>query len=411
MKKNTLKTILTGLLALIVCFGNAAMAFAVPSNGNEVTPAAAAVKKVLTMSDGTVTPAATFTFDLVAKSVDGSTVSSDLATMPSIASPSITFSAADTGTTQGGEKTVTAESNNIFQGVTFPHAGVYIYTLTEQSGTYTTANGETMTYSGGSYDIEVYVENGTSAPFISAVNAIVTAADNASHSVGEKVTPTPGSSTLVFHSQYQKMSGGTNPLTDSALTISKTVSGNYADKTKYFDFTANFTKALLETGTPTYKLYLYKGNTIQTTIPAVALVSGGTIQNDGTYDYIEAAAGTALTVKLMHEQKLSVLAAAVGTSYTVSEAGVIDYTPSVSVTTNGIPVTQNGTVNTTLNTGTQLITAGSDSADFTNTYKTINLPTGITMNNLPFLVLLLLAIGSFIIFVVAKSRKYRKTNR
>ncbi|MGL5514617.1 MAG: Spy0128 family protein, partial [Sporomusa sp.] len=174
--KKTFQSIFSVVLALLLCFGSAmpVLAAGTPSTGTETSPADASIKKVLEMPEGTNVPTATFTFVLTAKSVDGNTDGTSLATMPAITGPTVSISASDTSTTSNGVTTISKETGAFLKNVTFPHAGIYIYTVTEQSGTYATGTGEIMTYSGASYDIEVYVDNGDSGLYIAAVNAVVT---------------------------------------------------------------------------------------------------------------------------------------------------------------------------------------------------------------------------------------------
>jgi len=64
-------------------------------------------------------------------------------------------------------------------------------------------------------------------------------------------------------------------------------------------------------------------------------------------------------------------------------------------------------VNTALSVGTPtavIIGVNANSAAYTNTYKTVT-PTGIDLNNLPFIMMLVIAAGAFVAFAAVKSRK------
>lgn len=404
-KSKSIKILTTCMVALLLCLTSITSVFADADQGTEANPAKLSISKILRMSDTTATPTAAFTFEFNKISVDDNTGAASLATMPAISDATVAFTSADTGTSAGGLKTVTKETGNLLlSSIEFPHAGVYKYTVAEQAGTYTTSTGETMTYSPGEYSIEIYVSNGTSGLYISLVNVVVATPDSDTQNEGEKVTPTPGSSSVNFTNTYTKISGGDDPVNDSALKIGKTVTGNFSDQTKYFNFTVSINKTDLETTTPTYKLYLFDNGTIASTIPSD--VYSGTVKNDGTYDYIEATAGTSLSVSLKHNQSLSVLSATAGTTYNVEETGAADYTPKASIVTNGsTPTEVTGTAGSNLSTGVQTIGSGANSANFLNTYKEIIVPTGISLDMLPFVILLALAGIGLISFIIVKSRK------
>jgi hypothetical protein len=98
----------------------------------------------------------------------------------------------------------------------------------------------------------------------------------------------------------------------------------------------------------------------------------------------------------------------IGAGYTVTEAATVDYTPSVDLTVNGVgPTTTNGTVNTLLGVGDPnpvLIGENANSAAFTNTYKTVT-PTGLDVDDLPFILMLVLVAGAAVAFVAVKYRR------
>lgn len=415
LKTKSFRMVMALALAVMLCLGSMPSVFAAgdPITGTESDPAKAAITKNLQMPEGTTTPAATFIFKITAKTVDG--VTATTTNMPAIADKTVTFAATDAGTTTGDVKSVKKETtDDIFKGVTWPHAGEYTYTITEQSGTYTTAAGETMTYSGGSYDVTVYVANGTSGLYVAAIGAKIVVTDNPGQTGGDKVDPTPGgdplvtgdSSKLIFTNTYIKTivdprdptdptdpgdpDDPTNP-DNQGISISKTVAGNYGDKTKGFTFNVTVTKNSLVTA-HTYTAYLMEGNTVVTDSSA----------NPISYTFTP---GTAQEVTLTDGQRLVCIGVEVGTRYVAVESAATGYTPSMSiVTAGGTPVVTGGTVSTLLSTGSQLAGDGANSADFTNTYNDVT-PTGIIINNLPFILMIVLAAGAFVAFVVVKSRK------
>lgn len=408
--KKTMRVLSALALSLILSMGGLTTVFAAgPITGTEANPAQAVITKELKMPEGTTTPAATFNFQFAKKSIDDKTTQDDLDTMPDIANKSVTFAAADTGNTATGLKSVTKETASLFSGINWTHAGVYVYTVTEQSGTYTTGTGETMTYSNGSYDIAVYVANGASGLYVSDIGTTIVVADNTSQVAGDKTDPTTSTtvtgaySAMLFTNQYQKMNGGTD-VTDPAhqtLAISKTVAGTYGDLTKYFTYDVTVTESTLSSGV-TYKGYVVENGTVVTSTDNGAI--GGTDVTNG--DFINFPSGTAVSVKLKHGQTLAFIDNEVGSNYVANELAAEDYTASASIIVNGgVPVTINNTsANTDLSTATRTIGESTNSAAFTNTYKTIT-PTGISLNNLPFIMMIVLAVIGLATYVVVKSRK------
>lgn len=180
--KKMRRVLLTLTLAIVLCLSSMSMAFGAgePITGNETTPATAFITKILQMPEGTTTPGVTFKFDITSKTVDG--VTATASNMPVINEKSIAVSSSDTGTVASGLKTVAKETTeDIFKDVNWPHAGVYTYTITEQTATYTGIDSatETMTYSPATYDITVYVANKTdgSGLYVAAIGTEIKVVD------------------------------------------------------------------------------------------------------------------------------------------------------------------------------------------------------------------------------------------
>lgn len=410
MKQNkVLRRLTTLAMAAMLCIGGTMTALAAPSpsTGTEASPAGAVITKNLEMADGTAAPTGTFTFNFTKVSEDGA---APTAAMPTIPGRTVAVSGMTSSST-GGVTTLTGDTVDILTGITFPHAGIYEYSVTEADISSSYTGNDSMTCSGAAYTVRVYVENGVTNPaitFAKHIEVVKTADDTGASVSGGKVDMTATTNEFVFVNTFAVTGGGgTNPTTSSALKLNKTVTGAYGDKTMPFAFELTMTKAALDAGTPTYKLYLFNNGTLQTTIPASVLSSGGSIQNDGTNDYIEVTAGTPVNVNLAHGQELSVLSATVGTTYKVTETGVADYTPSVNVTTNGTAVNTPGTIGANLSTGnSELISAGANSAAFTNAFNDpTSPPTGFGIDSLPFVLLIGLVVGAFVVVGVTKYRK------
>lgn len=422
-----LKVIATLSLALILCLGTTVTAFAAPPNGpiegTEAAPAQAAITKMLVMPEGTITPTAVFKFDVVPVSVDGDSSSTAVGTMPKLgdsATPgvfTINFSAADVGTTDSGIKSVPKESAMMFTGVTWPHAGVYVYKITEQANTNASIDAaantnEELTYSAGEYEMTVYVENGTSGNlFVAAIGDLVITPGAPGQQPQDKVDPTPGGnpskdyywSQMIFTNRYLKHNGGIDPTDpdDSALSISKVVTGQYANLDKYFTFSLELTKPATESAEKVYKVYVVEDAT--GTVVTSADNFAGTIEAGG---YFNVTTGAPVAVKLKHGQRLAFMDIHVGASYEITEAADADYKASLSIVVNGgTPVTfGNSALNTALSTQNRLVGENTNKAEFKNEYKVVNV-TGLDVNDLPFIMILVLAAGAVVAFVVVSYRK------
>ncbi len=420
-RKQFLRKMAAVIFAAIICLGGISPALAAgsPIMGTEGNPADAAVTKVLRMPAGVTTPGAGFTFTFAKKNVDGSTAAGDLAAMPAIANKTVSFTSADEGITAGGVKLVAKETSNLFAGVVWPHAGIFIYTVTETADTYTIADPtkEQMTYSGASYDIAVYVEEGAGGLFVSAIAAVITVKDasNEGGDVGDKVDPTPRGlpevegdySKMIFTNTYLKNNGGENP-TDSVLDLSKTVTGSFGNKTKYFlfDVTVSNPSTIMDTG-KTYRAYVLDENDTVVTDTNNADITD--IKTDPVHGaYIEFTTNEAKAIHLKHGQRLAFIDLPVGAKYSVTESAAVGYSPSYTITADGSGIAAAaGNENENLGFADEYVRENENSISFTNTCREVT-PTGVSIDNLPYIVIVLLGTLAFIGLTVFKLRKYKK---
>jgi hypothetical protein len=405
-------------LAVMMVLASALPAFAnVPSTGTESTPAQGAITKTLKMPVGTTTPAITFSFNFAPTSVDGDPYDSTIPNVPAVPTRTITFSAADIGTSVEGTKTVDKESANFMAGITFPHAGVYKYRVTEANSVTGLVTGESVTvYSKAEYDVTVIVENGTSGTYIAYIVAERMVSDDGTGVPGgEKVDPRPGGdkttyfvSQMIFTNEFVKTTGGDpdDPENEETLSISKVVAGLGANQGLFFDFNVTVTKpAVGVPGAQSYKAYVVDNtgvvSAIGTDITAVTNVA-----SDGANDYIVFPSATPVAVSLKHNQRLVFTDLHVGSSFIVSEAAVADYIAKYSLVLNsGTPsVVDNGVVNQALVIASNYISEGIDSADFTNT-RDLVAPTGISVDSLPYYFVIASIVVGLAAFVVLKSRR------
>lgn len=421
-KKRFPRILLTTALAVVMCLEVTATAFAEGQlEGTEATPARASITKMLNMPEGTTTPAANFTFTFTKKSYTGDTTATALDQMPAISPATVTFSDADTGSTDSltGIKSVPKEAE---VAPTFTSTGIYTYDITENADTYTIADPakETVTYSQAKYEISYYVKEKSdhSGFYVEAIVTKILINDDGTTGSGQKVNPNPGGPTgsgsysgLVFHNTYTKSTGGVDPLIpgNQVLAISKAVAGDFADQTKYFGYDVSITKPAVLPDEVTYKAYVIDSTGVVTGDANVASGDTGSIQTDSNgKKYIEITTGATKVIYLKHNQTLVFNDLEVGAKYVADLQGTVGYSPKAQITSNGSVITPDLTAaeGQHLSTGSWLIGEAKNGADFTNTFKTIT-PTGVVINNFPFIMILIIAAGAFIAFVVAKSNKKR----
>lgn len=330
-----------GLMAAVMCMGTVVSAADTPTVDAEI-------QKDFQIAEGITVPDITFTFTFAGVEADA----------PAISAKTVAYSNADTVTSGISSKTVA----EIFRGVTFPHAGVYTYTVQETAGETSVENG-TVTYDGSVYTVRVYVRNTENGGL--AIDQI-TAAKGAE---GQEVKQ----SEIKFVNKFEKKTN---------LVVKKNTVGDLADKTKEFTFNVTFTKPAT-----------YDGSTF---------VSG----ND-TYTF-----GQEYTFTLADGGQKVFSNLPAGTRYVVTEVGSADgYAPSVTVVENGTQTVNKTAADAdslaTAETGkTNLAGEGTNTVTFTNTYKDVPI-TGIIMNNLPFVILILAAAAGIVGYLVIRRRVAR----
>lgn len=305
------------------------------------------ITKEFEMADGLKTPAATFKF----------TATSTTEGAPTATIADVSFTEGQAGTLKGEKYVLEGKTAISFTG-TWPHAGEYVYTVAE-----TQESMPNVTYDTSSYTLRVYVINGTNGLEVEKITA-----EGAKGKTDK----------ILFTNTYAK--------NNATLTIEKNTTGTYADKTRKFDFEITFTKSPMSD---------------QTTFT-------GTIGAQS----VEYTAGQTKTFKLADGEKLVFNNLPVGTTYMVKELAATDgYTPKVTVIENQTTTVTNKTVQETEaldtlkeNRKNNLVGENENKVTFTNTYKDVAV-TGIVMNNLPFILLVAVAIVAFVSLAVVKRRR------
>lgn len=386
MKK--MKSILALVLAMILCLGMSVTSFAdeTPTLAKEVY-----ITKDLNIAKGTTTPNVTFTFKFEADTNASQGLQGYAGEIPAIADKTVTYS--DAITDVGDDEVITLTTGDILAGLTFPHAGVYAYTVREAQTGFTDTATEKMTYDSKEYTLRIWVVNGTEGTVIKGATVSTT--------TGKVTTTTNGKDTVTegtdeskaandngfrFSNNYTKTSG-TN---GDSITVSKAVVGEYADKSEDFTFTLNVTKASTDKSAETTYSYVITRDSDHANDNTDALTGTGTY-------------GTDLTFTLDADEKLVVKNLVAGASYTVKETGVADYTASVVL--DGTET--KGEKGSDLQVTAEFVDEKGSTAAFTNTNDGSEVPpTGIIINNLPYVMLILVAVLGFSFFFVSRRRRY-----
>lgn len=345
------KILTTLLLSGIIMMGMTTAAFAkdVPTvgTGTEDSGAKVSITKNLELAEGITIPTATFKFTAEKITTDA----------PNATIKPINYSNSDSkGDLEGGKYTISKDSEIEFGK--FPHAGLYQYNVTE-----TNEDMEGIIYSTTTYKINVYVANKDNGD---TYIKTITAEDQ-----GTKKDK------ILFTNTYVK--------NNASLIIEKKTVGDLADKTKDFEFTINLIKSATVTeNNPTYT---------------------GMIGDEE----VSVTVGTPTTFKLHDGENLVFSNIPAGTRYVVTEKGVADgYVASVQVTENNVQGSLiKGDDENNLSSsadGNNLIGEGTNKVEFINKYNEVPI-TGVIMNNLPFILLIGVAVLGFGSLAVVKKRK------
>lgn len=344
-------------------------------NGTEAQPAELWLAKELKVADGITYEAKEFNFDFTLDDFSGGAVrQDDIDTL--------------LDTTLAVSSTNKVNSVNVLEGKTFDAAGVYTFIVVEEEID-DMDNGYGLNVSKAQYEVKVYVKNGTNGTYVYSV-VVNKEKDDAGTEVTGKVAPNPGNgndSGFRFVNTYTKQAGEEdpeNPGHNLALAISKEVTGDYGDKT--FGFTFNVTINLPETA-DTAKTYTGKV---------------------GEKDYVFSN-GQATVVTLSHGQKLKFEDLPAGTTYSVTETGKAGYIPTASIIENGEQASsQSANEGENLAVSNKLVGENANSTAFTNAYNDNTItPTGIIINNLPFVLMVAIAGSGLALYVVSKRRTHQ----
>lgn len=325
-----------------------------------------------------VAKAETFSFTATQKNGDGLVSTEALPNMPTIS-----FAETDKGTITKREK------------VTFPNyqeAGKYEYTVIEnQTATPPITDGahEKMIMSKAEYTMDVYVSNAGNGFEISNIIVNKKQDDKGETAEGKVDISNTDKNGFNFTNTYVQEAGtGENPSnpgedynTYGSLNVSKTINenGGTASTTDQFSFQATFN---FPAGTDASTLGGVKANGTAITL------------TNGAYDFTLTNGGN---------EKFTGLP--VGTTMTVTESATPNYKGSAAVVING--VTQD---TVTASKYDEAITVfdkklgqKKNAVDVTNTYNNVPV-TGIIMNNLPYIAMIVIGAAALVVYVQNKRK-------
>ena len=423
-KKRTSKFMKLGSLAVaaMMCLSLAVPAFAsnLSITDDPSKPAQAAINKVLKMPIGTNVPDATFQFDFTRVSVDGETGTA--LNMPELPSRTVEFdsktmTASPAGT---GVVSVNKETVNIVDGVVWPHAGIYVYEVEESDKTNESFiddeyenDLDVLRLSKAVYTVTVYIANDDAVGlYVYAIEAHIKANDdsNKGEPVGKKVNPTPDpdgdGSRMIFTNIYVRNNGGGGDPEDpdevdpgtpgkidefTVLKIEKEVRGALGNREdKYFEFDVTVQAPVIGFDEPEKLRYVayvmeMKGGAL-TVVTSEDNYDGTILEDESNYKYIMFTPDGEETVNLKHGQWLAFINLPVGSSYTAEEAESDPYNISHILTLSGSV----GSEIKNASTGYQWVGELANKALYINTYG-MTPPTGISADNLPYAILIVLA--------------------
>ena len=366
------------LISILVAFAMMA-ALAVTAAFAAESPYATAaadakLTKYLQAGTGVDKPGATYNFN-----VTSTTPGAAAATNTSIAADAMAIDA-------NGDYIGTLTIAKMFEGATWTKAGEFVYTVTEAAVTNydeaADANDTLTIDENATYTLRVYIKNGENGLEIDKVTV---------QKGDDKVDPNPENPPTTadegkdkgfsFTNTYTKTLDDNNDQDNTGLIdLTKTVTGDYGDKTYKFPFELTYTLPQANPNAAVKYKVLKDGATEASVQEQIA--SNGKIE-----------------VTLGHGDKLIITEAPQGLSWATEEkiASATDLQNYDKYTT-----TANGAAGTTT---AAAILSETGAAAYVNTLNNDAVtPTGILVNNLPYIALALVAIGGLVAYVVVRRR-------
>lgn len=352
-------------------------------------------------------PELTFAFEFTADQAESSSKDD----IPAIGEKSVTVPASASQEskkveTQGqpDKWVLTLETGNVLEGVQFPHAGLYVYDVVEKNQTYTLGANENLTCSDEKYKMYVYVaniEDGMSVETTTGnqekgiyISSIELFKCNAEGTIDKGQIEDYKASELKFTNTFYRT---------ASLKVTNTTVGKYANKDKEFSYSLTLGQNPAFGGKDSYTVKVVKDGKTQ----ELNIKPGETITDimlaDGDYFEMDPELPEGITYTAVEKLALE--------SNDPYSSKILDiYYNDREDQKNSLTGNQEikpGDDDTELTGNSHTIRYKHNQADFHNT-NDITPITGIIMNNLPFMLLILAAAGLFILLIVAG--RYRRSH-
>jgi len=408
MKKYISKLTFAIVVALVTSLGAALPAMAEPEPPVAVQ---AAITKRIAAPTGTTIPASSFTFDFQQMARDRATGNLSVMGSEHISFIETTLSAS-VSFTAGADPM--AETGDFLAGVAWPHAGDFIFRVSERHNTNIFADYEHMVYSNEQFTVVVTVVNHegklipTGAFAVPATPGTPGTLPQDSDPTS-KVDPTPGTpgepgtySNLRFTNTFTRDIIGT--LNNPALEVTNKVVGDHANLVLPFEFTMQLQipaealnrDAPFAFAEPAVATILNAAGESVRTIPLVGIPNPEGPPSDFT-----------LSFTLSDGERLVIPVLPTGTSFTVSETQQPEYSGELEVRIGGEPAASYAAgegINFGMSMARNISDAGRNAADFTNTHHHSPL-TGLVIGSMPILVAIIGATLILSMMVASRSRQ------
>jgi alpha-tubulin suppressor-like RCC1 family protein len=283
--------------------------------------------------------------------------------------------------------TQTLDLGEALYSINFPHEGMYVWLVSEVSGSSNTAFPAHVDYSPALYELRIQVNNNRSIEIIEFATKV---ADNEGQDLGSK------SDSVLFTNTYTKQIGEEGYTGANALAISKTIPNNeanaFADLTTPFKFNLTLTKiALASDAAP------------QLDFPLTAYIVDNTTE---TYLRKEVVSSLSHDFDLRHNERLLIPTLPAGTSFKVSEFPDLNFAASFKLhLEDGSVITDAGQPAVALATGTHFIAEnGKSLVEFTNNFNFVP-PTGLALAHFPYA-----AVGVFALLLILSTVVLKRRN-
>lgn len=257
--------------------------------------------------------------------------------------PTVTLGKASFGAKTAATTAYTEDANVTITNVSPCALGVYTYKITEVAGT---TAGVNYVANPVYLNVTVLVHEGTDDHYVAAIHYSLTMDSN------------------------DKIGSTQNSYDAGTLNVRKVVTGNMGDTNKDFTFTVKFTA---DTGREIKSAITYK-------------VAGGAEQTVGTNNEV--------TFTLKHDQTATFTNVPYDVSYTVTETQDTAYQTTYKVND---AAAVSGLI------ATNAMDSSTENVVFTND-RTSTVDTGITLDSLPFVLILAVCAGAVVLFVIKRRR-------